>query len=260
MVCTCAGIQSTTQTGRQSPRLEPHGLRAVRLSMEVNTPWKLAAAIALLGRLQCVADAQQPPARQFARGVVLVDLRVGDAPGWALVDTGSPHTYVDVSLREALCGPMDGKPLPKTVQAKLWIAGKLSVRQDVRFLDLDSFNGSVAKQPLISILGRDLLGGYAFGIDVKRHRLRLWKGGNVPVDTIRRWAVGKDAAGYAVDVQLDRPPSNPGDEIVALDLGTSPESGAWTVEGAIGRAGRRRRSISTPVLLRRPFTGSRWHP
>lgn len=199
--------------------------------------WKLAALIALLGGVQCVALPQEPPPRRFARGVVLVDLRVGDVPGWALIDTGSPHTYVDAGLRDALCGPSDGKPPKQVVQAKLWIAGKLTVRQDVRFLDLDGFNDAVAKQPLIAILGRDLLGSYAIGIDVNRHRMRLWKGGKVPAETILRWVAGKDAAGYPVDIQLDRQPAKPVDEVVALDLATSPESGAWTVQGALGRGG-----------------------
>ena len=156
--------------------------------------------------LACLAAAQ-PPAKPYARGIVLVDLRVNDAPGWALIDTGSPFTYVDSSLRDELCGPQEASsktPPAKTAEAKLWIGGKLTVKQTVRFLDLQPFNDSSAKRPLIAVIGRDLLSGYALGVDMRRGRLRLWKGGKVDADTVKRWGDGAAVIAHGDDDSVGR--------------------------------------------------------
>jgi hypothetical protein len=184
--------------------------------------------------------ATRQPAPAFAHGIPLVDIRVGDAPGWAMVDTGSPYTYVDTDLRDALAGPQDphSKTGPaKSAAAKLWIGTSLWVKQTVRFLDLESFDASTAKHPLIAILGRDVLGTYAFGIDVKRGRMKLWKGGRVSPEAIEKWASGRERGGIALEMQLEHPPAAWNGSVLTLDLGVDRESGAWTLSCTLGANG-----------------------
>jgi hypothetical protein len=210
-----------------------------------------AFVFAFLSSLCAACGAQAPLKREYARSILLVQLRVGDAPGWALVDTGSPTTYVDVSLKDDVAGVGSQA---KSAVAKLWIGGKMTVKQSVRFLDLQPFDNSAAKRPLIAILGRDLLGQYAVGIDTQRRMMRLWKGGKVPLETVRRWGDGKEKGGISVDVQVERP-GRTGGEVLALDLVADQESGAWTLPCRLGSEGS---SLALNVDTGSSFTSVHW--
>lgn len=166
-------------------------------------------------------DVKQPAPYETVAGLILVQASISGKPGWALVDTGSARSVIDLSAAEArglAVGPPEGSiatpsgehPLRIASGATFLINKQLGMLDaEVTTLDLAQISRNVGRK-VDFVLGLDVLSHFTMTVDPAARTLSFGITGETAppagasaIPLIDQWKLEVAVAGQPIRVGLD---------------------------------------------------------